>query len=356
MSYQDSKYHYKQVNIFESKELGKGHFGRVCRALCDDLPCAAKCLYSAIFQLADCSSVEDSARKKALFQRECQILFKVHHPCIIQYLDAYIHPDLGEAILVMELLEETLNAFLDRSNKPLHIHIQFDICHDIIQALSYLHSCNVIHRNLTGSNVLVCGGCKAKVTDFAMSRLAETFGQFNGQPKMSIRAESVSYMPPEAFKYPPVYTTHFDIFSFGVLCLQVMTGQHPQASSAISSETHRMKSELESMEHPMMPVTLGCLKDRDILRPEATQLCRKLGQLKESSIYKESHMKMEQALHADDAVRKELREVHKKNDELQTRVDRLRYENEQLIQLISTQAESMSSNVKIGKERRGKIN
>ena len=350
MSYQDSKYNYKQVSILESKELGRGHFGRVCRALCDDLPCAAKCLYSAIFQLADSSSVEESARRKALFQRECQILIKVHHPCIVQYLDAYVHPDLGEAVLVMELMEETLNAFLDRSKKPLHIHLQFDISHDIIQALSYLHSCNIVHRNLTGNNVLVCGGSKAKVTDFAMARLAETFSQFNGQPKMSMSSGSVPYMPPEAFKPSPVYTTHIDIFSFGVLCFQVMTGEYPQVSGAIGSEIHRMKSELESMEHPMMPVTLSCLKDRDILRPVAPQLCRKFGQLKESSVHKESQLKREQALHVVDAIRKELREVHKKNDELQTRVDRLRYENEQLIQLISTQADGMSSNVKIGKK------
>ncbi len=348
--YQDSKYCYKQVSIFDSKELGRGSYGRVCNALCDDLPCAVKCLHSAIFQLVDSGSVEETAKKKSLFQRECQILFKVHHPCIIQYLDAYIHPDLGEAILVMELADETLNSFLDRSKIPVHIHLQFDICHDIIQALAYLHSCNIIHRNLTGTNVLVSGGCKAKVSDFAMARLVDSFSLFNVQSKAAVKAESVPYMPPEAFKHPPTYTCQLDIFSFGVICLQVITGQYPQPSHANTSEIERRKSELDTLEHPMLPVTLSCLKDRDILRPVASQLCRKFYQLQESSMCKDSRLKRDQAILAVDAIRKELRDVHKKNDELLTRLEHLRYENEQLVQLISTQTENMSSNVKIGKK------
>ena len=348
MSFQDSKYRCKQVSLFDSKELGRGNYGRVCQALCDELPCAAKCLHSAYFQLVE-GSVEESARKRSLFQRECQILFKMRHPCIVQYLDAYVDPELGEAVLVMEQVEESLNSFLERSKTPIHIHIQFDICHDIVQALTYLHSCNIIHRNLTGSNVLVSGGSRAKVTDFAMARLVDTFSQYSSQPKPVIVGDSVPYMPPEAFKYPPAYTSQLDIFSFGVICLQIMTGRYPRPSGADASEIERRKSEIDSPEHPMMPVTLSCLKDRDILRPAASQLCRKFSQLQESSIYKESRIKREQAILAVDSMRRELRDVHRKNDELLTRLEHLRYENEQLIQLISAQTENMSSNVKIGK-------
>ena len=347
MSFQDSKYQYKQMTTFEDKEIGRGTYGQVCQGLCDELPCAVKCLHSTVFQFMD-GSAEENAKKIAAFERECQILLSVHHPCIVQYLDAYIQPETGLAILLMELMDETLNSFLDRTQIPVPIHLQIDLCFNVIQAITYLHSRNIIHRNLTGNNVLISGGSQAKVTDFGMMRIVDSQKQFSSQSKHIPLPDSAPYMPPEMFRHPPSKTTQLDIFSFGVILLQVMTGHFPQPSSINASEIERRKSDIDSLEHPMLLATLSCLKDRDILRPTALQLCRKFKQLRETPIYEDSQVKREKALQAIDTMSKELDEIRKKNDELIAKLEYVRYENEHFIQLISSQTENVSSNVDIG--------
>lgn len=347
MSLLDSKYQYKQITTFEDKELGRGTYGKVCQGLCDELLCAAKCLHPTVFQFMD-GSAEENAKKIAAFEQECQILLSVHHPCIVHYLDAYIQPETGVAVLLMELMDENLNCFLDRTQSPLPVHLQIDLCFDVIQALAYLHSCNIIHRNLMGNNVLISAGSRAKVTDFGMMRIVDSHKQFSSQSKPISVPDSAPYMPPEVFRHPPSKNPQLDIFSFGVITLQVMTGNFPQPSSVNASEIERRKSDIDSIEHPMLLATLSCLKDRDILRPTAPQLCRKFKQLRETSVYIESQVKREQALQEIDTMSRELEKVHKKNDELLAKLEYVRYENAHLIQLISSQTENTSSNVEIG--------
>ena len=69
-------------------------------------------------------------------------------------------------VLLMELCDQSLTTFLERSPGPLSYHIQINICHDIALALVYLHSNGLIHRDLTGNNVLMIAGTRAKITDF----------------------------------------------------------------------------------------------------------------------------------------------------------------------------------------------
>ena len=61
---------------------------------------------------------------------------------------------------------------LKRSQQSLAYYVQVDICHDIALAIAYLHSNDIIHRDLSSNNVLMIAGRRAKVTDFGMSKLA----------------------------------------------------------------------------------------------------------------------------------------------------------------------------------------
>ena len=70
----------------------------------------------------------------------------------------------------MELMDSSLSHFLKESPIPLPFHVQVNICHDIIFALFFLYSSGVIHRDLSGNNVLI-GKVRAKVTDFGMASL-----------------------------------------------------------------------------------------------------------------------------------------------------------------------------------------
>ena len=106
------------------------------------------------------------------FHQECRFLESIRHPNIVQYLDMTRDPESKLPVLLMELLDESLTKMLDRSQQPLALNIQVDICHDIALAVAYLHFNDIIHRDLSSNNVLIIAGRRAKVTDFGMSKLA----------------------------------------------------------------------------------------------------------------------------------------------------------------------------------------
>lgn len=338
-------YRFNQVTIFEEKELGRGNYGQVVKAMCDELPCAAKLLSPKIFRFSpNSSSSEDVSLKQ--FNQDCKMLLSISHPCIVQYLDAYVQSDSGQAILLMELMDDSLTDFLDRAFSPLPFHLQTDLCCDIVQALAYLHSNNIVHCNLTGKNVLVFAGGRAKVTDFGMKKMVNSQQISNPHLKHMTLPTSTDYSPPESFKFPPSYSYQVDIFSFGVISLQIMTRHFPQPSSLKVSEVERRKSDITMVDpdHPILPLMLSCLKDTDILRPPAVQLCRKLRHLQTMPQYDKSRLQRERALQEIDSIRRELKEMQKESEELESQLESARLENKQLSRLITKYTESMTSN------------
>ena len=178
MAQQQTGFAYHNIELYKSESLGiVDHMEESARpAKCDGLLCAAKIMHLTLFDLHDPGT--DSCLRK--FREECRLLSLSRHPNVVQYLDTYYDPDTRLPVLLMELCDESLTAFLERSPGPLSYHIQLNICHDITLALVYLHSNRVIHRDLTGNNVLMIAGTRAKITDFGMSKLA------TGNPRMTV--------------------------------------------------------------------------------------------------------------------------------------------------------------------------
>ena len=118
--------------------------------------------------------IQESSGLLRRFEQECQFLSRIKHPNIVQYLGTSRDPRSRRLALLMELMDESLTRFLERSTGPLPYHIQLNICYDVALALSYLHSNAIIHRDLSSNNVLLIGdGSRAKVTDFGMSKLMD---------------------------------------------------------------------------------------------------------------------------------------------------------------------------------------
>ena len=164
MAEQRTEFAYHNIELYKSESLGSGSYGGVCKAKCDGLLCAAKIMHPTLFDLRD----PGSASYLRKFQEECRLLSLIRHPNIVQYLGTYSDPDTRLPVLLMELCDESLTAFLERSPGPLSYHLQLNICHDIALALVYLHSNGLIDRDLTGNNVLMIAGTRAKITDFGM--------------------------------------------------------------------------------------------------------------------------------------------------------------------------------------------
>ena len=116
------------------------------------------------------------------------------------------------------------------------------------------------------------------------------------------------YMPPEAVQEEPVYTEKIDCFAFGVIIVQILTRKfpkpgnrrkeveinHPGFPSGVVevriSEVERRQNHISTIDpnHTLLPIAFDCLKDKDVERPSAQQLCERVAFLKEGPQYSES--------------------------------------------------------------------
>ena len=153
------------------------------------------------------------------YLQECQLMASLRHPNITQFLGVCFFPGTWLPILVMELLETSLDSLLQHiPNLPLSLK------RDVAAGLLYLHEKNpvVIHRDLTANNVLLTSSLVAKITDMGNSRIADMRpGQM--ARTMSALPGTLVYMPPEALDDRHRYGTSLDIFSFGHLALFTIT-------------------------------------------------------------------------------------------------------------------------------------
>ena len=347
MAEQQEEFGYHNIVLYKSQTLGTGSYGGVCKAKCDGLLCAAKIMHPTLFDLRDPGTTSYLRR----FEEECRLLSLARHPNIVQYLATYRDPETHLPVLLMELCDESLCRFLERSVGPLPYHTELNISHDIALALVYLHTNGLIHRDLTGNNVLMIGGVRAKVTDFGMSKLA---GINPRMTPLTLCPGNLQYMSPEALEEPPSYTEKLDIFSFGVLLVQIMTRQFPDPGPRFQvvdvpndprfpegtvrvpiPETQRRSAHLQliSSTHPLKAVAVNCLKGKERERPSAQQLSNTLSELKGGPQYAES---MQQAQNGEGngqevgSLRRQVRDLQLRDQEQQRAMQDQRQEIEQL--------------------------
>ena len=332
MAERPTEFSYHNIHLYKSESLGSGSYGGVCKAKCDGLLCAAKIMHPTLFDLRD----PGTASYLRKFREECHLLSLARHPNVVQYLGTYTDPDTRLPVLLMELCDKSLTAFLERSPGPLSYDIQVNICHDIALALVYLHSNGLIHRDLTGNNVLMIAGPRAKITDFGMSKLATVNPRMTA---LTLCPGNVLYMSPEALDEAKSYTAKLDIFSFGVIVIQILTRQFPNPTDRFRlvsvpqfqeplrqevPETERRKAHLQLIPeaHSLKLLALRCLKKKENERPSVLQLCERLSELKQSSQYRESR---EQAEHSSEIqqLQLQLRGKTQEAREHQTRITEL---------------------------------
>ena len=326
---------YHDIKLYKSESLGSGSYGGVCKAKCDGLLCAAKIMHPTLYDMCDPGS--DSYLYK--FKEECHLLSLARHPNVVQYLATYTDPDTRLPVLLMELCDENLTAFLKRSSGPLPYHIQLNICHDIALGLVYLHFNGVIHRDLTGNNILMIAGTRAKITDFGMSKIATTNPHMMS---LTLCPGNILYMSPEALDDAKLYTTKLDVFSFGVIAIQIMTRQFPNPTirfcfvhrdkdnedseedteiRKVIPESERRKAHLQLIPEicPLKPLSIQCLR-KERQRPSALDLSEKLSELKQSSQYKES-IQAEQEVQCQTLLAIEGRKHHDQITKLQNTIE-----------------------------------
>ena len=325
---------FKSTQLFKEHSLGIGAFGAVCKAKCDDLVCAAKVIHPSLF-------VPMVQRQRLLmrrFEQECEVLSSIRHPNIILYFGVCQDGDTGLPVLLMELMDDSLTHFLDNSPQPIPYHITVNLCRDIALALSFLHSNNIVHRNLSSNNILLRGNILAKVTDFGMARFRDAI---NLHMTCTMIDSTDVYMPPEAVDEKAVYTDKMDCFSFGVVALHILTRQFPNPGARVEMiddpqypraikmsvpEIERRQNHIRKVDpnEPLLEIVLDCLKDAESERPSAEQLCKRMAALKKRVQYRERRQddtdKKDILIAAKD---QELREYRQENERQSLKIERL---------------------------------
>ena len=271
------------IHVFHNKILMNGENAVVCKAQFLHLPCAAKYLHHKL--------AESSTWQLDNFYRGCKILQSCHHPNIITCLGMLHDDSLRVPILLMELMDHSLKEFLDqdRVGIALPLHIEIDICYDIAQGLEYLHAKDIIHGNLTATNILLREG-RAKICGVMSLQHSTMDGE------LSLCPGAPEILPRHSFSCSD-YTETIDCFSFGVLAIHITTQEIPSPlalahQSSEISEIERYANSLEKVDnkHPLHPIIRECLNDESTLRPSAGKLCSELSDIRQSANYDNSQI------------------------------------------------------------------
>ncbi|KAF2073595.1 hypothetical protein CYY_005084 [Polysphondylium violaceum] len=154
------------------------------------------------------------------FDREVTIMTLLDHKCFTKFYGAN-KEDLNNLFLVSELVKGgSLSNLLLNKQVGLTYSQRLSIAIDIADAMNYLHSLNVIHRDLKSQNVLITEDLRAKVIDFGTSRAIDVSKQ------MTRNLGTSCWMAPEVFKSQP-YTESCDVYSFGIVLWELYCRLEP---------------------------------------------------------------------------------------------------------------------------------
>src|SRR5262245_214539 len=206
--------------------LGKGGMGEVYRARDSKLKrdVAIKVLPEEFVRDAD---------RVTRFQREAEVLASLNHSNIAAIHD--LEETNGTRYLVLELVEgETLARGIARG--PIPVEEAIAIARQICEALEAAHERGIIHRDLKPANVKITPEGKVKVLDFGLAKAFESnsgTASLSNSPTLSAVATdagvilgTAAYMSPEQAK-GRMATTRSDIWSFGVVFFEMLTGKSP---------------------------------------------------------------------------------------------------------------------------------
>lgn len=217
-------------NFSEENILGQGGFGTVYKGeLHDGTKIAVKRMENGII----------TGKGLAEFKSEIAVLTKVRHRHLVGLLGYCL--DGNEKLLVYEYMPQgTLSSHLfnwaEEGLKPLEWTKRLTIALDVARGVEYLHSLahqSFIHRDLKPSNILLGDDMRAKVADFGLVRLAP-----EGKVSIETRiAGTFGYLAPE-YAVTGRVTTKVDVFSFGVILMELITGRKALDESQPEESMH----------------------------------------------------------------------------------------------------------------------
>ncbi len=180
------------------------------------------------------------------FNREIQLSASLQHPHIVPLLAAGGADDL--LYYTMPFVEgEALRSRLSREGE-LPVRDAVRILKDVADALAYAHARGVVHRDIKPDNVLLSGQ-HAVVADFGVAKAVSQAKTESGLTSVGVALGTPAYMAPEQAAGDPNIDTRADIYSFGAMAYEMLTGRPPFGGLA----PHQMLA--AHVTEPVVPVT-----------------------------------------------------------------------------------------------------
>ncbi|GAQ89341.1 Protein kinase superfamily protein [Klebsormidium nitens] len=278
------------ADFSEESVIGRGSFGVVHVAL---LPDGTTVAVKRLEKLPGRHDFEDRA-----WRAEVEALGNVRHRNLVPLLG--VCTEEGQSLLVFEYF--TLGSLGENLHKvkpdapPLSWAERLSIARDVARGLAYLHNDirpPMLHRDIKSANILLIdreGGLQACIADFGLAHLVLDAGANTS----TMVKGTVPYMAPEYLHGGPQYLTpKCDVYSFGILLLELVSGRmvvqhHPDGSvevlSEVAAELYKQDRELELLDPALrgefdaqeamlcIRVALACTQRRPSARPDMAQV------------------------------------------------------------------------------------
>ena len=230
-------------------ELGRGAMGVVYKA---QDPTIGRTVALKTMRLDVHGLENDDVLRR--FKNEARAAGVLNHPNIVTIYDAGEQD--GMFYIAMEFIEgTTLHAML-AEKRVLGAEEIIQLSRQICKGLDYAHSNGIIHRDIKPANMMITGDGTVKIMDFGIAKAGggmTSTGQVLGTP---------NYMSPEQVK-GKVLDGRSDLFSFGVVLYEMVTGEKPFAGQNVTTIIYKIVHEnpipprdLDVTIHPGMSIVV----------------------------------------------------------------------------------------------------